>query len=105
MDAIGASTENLKKSLNQTKTSVTQSSLNSFVQLFTFNVLFFPHYVLIYMKLMLMLKLMVNGQPNVAVDVNMSDLCLLMSFHRLIRVGPFKGPVPIQYLFTFILLL
>lgn len=41
MDAIGASTENLKKSLNQTKTSVTQSSLNSFVQLFTFNVLFF----------------------------------------------------------------
>lgn len=54
---------------------------------------------------MLMLKLMVNGQPNVAVDVNMSDLCLLMSFHRLIRVGPFKGPVPIQYLFTFILLL
>lgn len=42
MDAIGASTENLKKSLNQTKTSVTQSSLNSFVQLFTFNVLFFP---------------------------------------------------------------
>lgn len=83
MDAIGASTENLKKSLNQTKTSITQSSLNSFVQLFTFNVLFFPHYVLIYMKLMLMLKLMVNGQLNVAVDVNMSDLCLLMSFHRL----------------------
>lgn len=41
MDAIGASTENLKKSLNQTKKSVTQSSLNSFVQLFTFNVLFF----------------------------------------------------------------
>lgn len=82
MDAIGASTENLKKSLNQTKKSVTQSSLNSFVQLFTFNVIFFlPHYVLIYMKLMLMLKLMVNGQPNV--DVNMSDLCLLMSFHRL----------------------
>lgn len=40
MDAIGASTENLK-SLNQTKKSVTQSSLNSFVQLFTFNVLFF----------------------------------------------------------------
>lgn len=41
MDAIGASTENLKKSLNQTKKSVTQSSLNSFVQLFTFNVIFF----------------------------------------------------------------
>lgn len=52
------------------------------------------------MKLMLMLKLMVNGQPNV--DVNMSDLCLLID---LTRVGPFKGPVPIQYLFTFILLL
>lgn len=60
---------------------------------------------LMLMLMMLMLKLMVNGQPNVAVDVNMSDLCLLMSFHRLTRVGPFKGPVPIQYLFTFILLL
>lgn len=73
MNTTGASTENLKKSLNQTKKSVTQFSLNSCVQLFTFNVLFFFYYVLIYMKL----KLMVNGQRKVAVDVNMSDLCFV----------------------------